>query len=178
MKLVKIGLFLLSSVVLVACGGGGNSGTSDEGTVVQAQTPASFVRFADSRVQVFYPNNWVLETSSDIAAQFLAPERNALGGFDNCTLDYEFLPNSSLVEVTDGLLEIAVADNPEPSVSFLTVNGVPASRINGFAQLLQFTVPIKIQTMYRDSTGFVLICTAGDGNAQLTQSIMDSMELL
>lgn len=177
MKLIKLGVFLLSGILVAACGGGGNSGIN-EGTVVQSQTPASFVRYADSRVQLFYPNNWLLNTSGDFKAQFLAPEVNQFGGNDNCTLDYSFAPNSSLVELTDEVLDFAVADSPEPNVSFLTVNGIPASRINGFIRILEFSVPVEIQMMYRDSTAFVFICAAGDANAQSARSILNSMELL
>lgn len=163
--------------MLVSCGGGGNSG-SDDGVVVQSQTPASFVRFADSRVQLFYPDNWLLNTPPEFAAQFLAPTENQFGGNDNCTLDYTLAPNSSLVELTDDVLEFAVSATPEPSVSFLTVNGRPAARVNGFVQVLTFSIPAKFQMMYEGNTGFLLVCLGSEENAQTFQWIIDSMELL
>ncbi len=170
-------LTLLLIPTLFGCGGSDDNQDNNSTIVVtQSGVPANTVAYIDSRVKLYYPVTWTLLYPTETTVQFSKPETNEFGGNDNCTLSSGFTPESSLIEIVDDFIELTIANNPDPEISFLTVNGKPAARVTGNVQLFNVTAPTKSQIFYQDNTGFLLFCF-GDTIDQESRVIMDSMSV-
>lgn len=173
-------LVLISAVFFLAsCGGGsGGSSNSDDGPVVVTSNQSVEI-YQDSFVRLTYPSDWTLDTSDpNVSALFRAPEMTAAGGNPSCNINSIFAPGVTLLDAVDIGLE-GFLEDPEPEVSFLTINGTAMARVSGLIDLPQsaITVEATIQYAQQDDTVHQLTCGAGVSQEE-TNLILDSLEIL
>ena len=133
--------------------------------------------YQDSFLRLNYPSDWVLNTDIEgTSATFISPELSDLGGNPNCNVGSIFLPGASLVILVDVALEEIFVDNPEPDISFLTVNGTSMARISGFAAIGSQLVDVTAQYAFEDDTVHQLLCL--DLTDEETDLFVNSMEIL
>lgn len=157
----------------------GVSGVSDVSDVslVTVTSNESVELYQDSFVRLNYPSDRTLNNEFDgTSAVFIAPEVSDLGGNPNCNISSSFLPGESLLILVDVALEEIFVENPQPDITFPTVNGTSMARISGFAGIGGQLVGVVAQYAYEDETVHQLLCIdLSEGDAE---QLVNSVEIL
>lgn len=174
--ILKLGLLMrymafLVALALSACD------SSDNGTAAQTDeqaqssaTPSSEIgqTYTDANIAFVYPNTWEVRRTDQTGSILLtSQEPNEIGTTDACAVEFFSKPNTSLVELTLDYASNSLMQNPEPTISYTTVNEKEASRLLGYKQIGFSAAPAAVQIMYEKEQAVVFFCGTVDLDAEI-----------
>lgn len=151
---------------------------ANEGATPNQTIFSDWVTYQDSNLLLKHPPELVVQTPADgESIQFLAPELNQLGGYDNCGLLFFYQAESSLANQTLVAESALYKTSPEPQTEFLEINDEPAARISGNLDL-DATVPIPGRTQIMHKQDFTYLITCVGFTPEIIDGIFDSFVIL